>query len=154
MISAKDFKQFKQRTYDSDIDDDNEIPFMKKAQSLTFTSSVMDDPSDRKVSASLKIREISTNILSSSALHVNAPEFKPRPRANTTPLSSSLPSNVSDFRGSKSYKKIHEQRVKRTSGNKKNVPRFYPAIEKEDQGSKVILLCFSSIKLSICFFNF
>ncbi|XP_047127138.1 la-related protein 1B isoform X1 [Hydra vulgaris] len=135
LISAKDFKQLKQRAYDSDIDDYQEAPNIKKAHSLTFSSSVMDDSSDRKVSASLKIREISTNILSLSSLHVDAPEFKPRPRANTTPLSSSLPSTVSDFRGNKSYRKIHELRTKRVS-NKKNFPRFYPAIEKEDQGSK------------------
>ena len=141
LISASDFQHLKKSAYDSDTElesnNQSQPPTLHKARSLTFSSSLTEGSHTEP--KTVKAKEVSTNILVSSELHVDAPEFKPRPRASTTPLSSSLPSNVPNFGNTnKSYKRTREQHSGRNVRDVgKLVPRFFPAIVKDDLTSKV-----------------
>ena len=80
-------------------------------------------------SLSERVKEISTDILSSTALHVDAPEFRPKLRTESKAKSvpaSELRTPGRKSRGSSSSSKLD-----------KNVPRFFPAIIKDDLQNKV-----------------
>jgi len=144
LISEKDFFNLKRASYHEDSDsefDRNDqmlVPQMTKAKSMTFSSSLTQDIDQEKISP-IQVKEVSSSILQSTLLHVDAPEFKPRPRASTTPLSSSLPSSIPNFMTSnKPYRRSSTRQDQRGGmhDRRRNVPRFYPAIVKEDMDSK------------------
>ena len=157
LISEKDFHNIKKSVYDSDseVEKSHQIqpPKLNRTKSLTFSSSLtnlnVEEPKQSVTTERLK--EVSASILTSSVLHVNAPEFKPRPRASTQPLSSSVPSNAGGYMNqNKSYRRAREQRGRRLPKVGRNVPRFYPAIVKDEVSDKVItFVCI--LYTSICF---
>ena len=146
MISKKDFHDIKKSVYDSDseVEKINQMhpPKLNRAKSLTFSSSLtnlsVDEP--HQSSGSDRVKEVSTSILTSSELHVNAPEFKPRPRSNSQGYSSSMPNSGGYMNQNKSYRRTREQGGR--GGRKvpkvgRSVPRFYPAIVKDQEPEKV-----------------
>lgn len=145
LISKKDFHDIKKSVYDSDseIELSNQIHAskLKRAKSLTLSSpatNLSTDESHTNPMNSERIKEVSTSILTSSLLHVNAPEFKPRPRATSQPLSSSVPTQAG-YVNQKSYRRSREQGRggRRMPKLGRNVPRFYPAIVKDACSDKV-----------------
>lgn len=148
LISKKDFHDIKKSVYDSDseVEKSNQVhpPKLTRAKSLTFSSSLtnlsLDEPQQTSSTGSERVKEVSTSILTSSVLHVNAPEFKPRPRSTTQPLSSSVPNQGGYLNQSnKSYRRTREQGRggRRLPKVGRNVPRFYPAIAKDDTSDKL-----------------
>jgi len=108
----------------------------KKADAAT-------SPDESKhASLSERVKEISTDILSSTALHVDAPEFRPKLRSDSkTSKSKSVPASER-----RSNRKSRESSSSNKSRLDKNIPRFFPAIVKDDLQNKVSRLnCESSI---------
>jgi len=147
LISKKDFHDIKKSVYDSDGELNNSQSHPPKhsreKKSLTHSSSLSDLSRNASLTAETteRPREVSTSILTSSALHVDAPEFKPRPRSSTQPLSSSVPSTGSSYLNNPNKPNARRTREQRGGSGRipkgnRNVPRFYPAIAKEEDESK------------------
>ena len=116
-------------------------PKLVKTRSLTLSSA----PTEEKETKTINVKEVSADILTQTSLHVDAPEFKPRLRSASQPqLSSSLPGNVPNY--TKSYKRSREQRGgAKSSRGRGPMPRFFPAIDKENQSEKVfqdVIFCY------------
>ena len=98
-------------------------------------ASISPENADESKHASLseRVKEISTDILSSTALHVDAPEFRPKLRSDSkTSKSKSVPASER-----RSSRKSRESASSNKSRLDKNIPRFFPAIVKDDLQNKV-----------------
>lgn len=141
LISEKDFYNFKRGSFhdsDNELNMHRQSPKMSKTKSMTLSSSLI-QKSEEEPKSSLPVKEVSTSILSSTSLHVNAPEFKPRPRNDNAPLSSSLPSTIPNFISKHPRRNRNDYTSHPSRGRRRNVPRFYPAIVKDDLHNKVCL---------------
>jgi la-related protein 1 len=87
----------------------------------------------------INIKQVSSDILTQSMLHVDAPEFKPRLRSSSSPspLSSSLPSSAPGFKSYKRTREVRSNLSPRAMRDGKQVPRFFPVIDKENTDNQL-----------------
>lgn len=137
LISEKDFKDFKKKVCKSDSEREQSGQLMapKSPNAMTVSASPEKDSNLKTVSVTERVKEVSAAILSSTELHVDAPEFKPKIRSQSASMPSDVPNNQNTPNkravGSPSKSRAH-----------KNVPRFFPAIVKEDIQNKVRVFFF------------
>ena len=138
IISEKDFHELKKQVYDSE-DSEAEQMVMPPKSNKTKIPRTPDKSQSLHASLSERVKEISTDILASTALHVDAPEF--RPKLRTESKAKSVPAGDLRTPGRKSRGSSSSSKLD------KNVPRFFPAIIKDDLQNKVSFAK-SEIKLS------
>ena len=125
VISEKDFHELKKQVYDSEDSESEQMVMPPKSNKTRIPKTP--DRSDAHASLSERVKEISTDILVSTALHVDAPEFRPKLRTESKAVpTGEMRTPGRKSRGSSSSSKLD-----------KNVPRFFPAIIKDDLQNKV-----------------
>lgn len=133
LISEKDFNDIKKKYYDTDSEDEHTGSLMPPRSSNAITvaaSPEKNGDSKQPMSVVERVKEVSANILSSTELHVDAPVFKPKLRTESAsiPSSSTTPNK---------HRTLSSKSTPSKSRAQKNMPRFFPAIVKEDVQNKV-----------------